>query len=214
MKTRLLMGLGFVLTLLSSSVFAYHTQVALRTCQNRLPSDDIMVTRVMVYVPPYWDEKDPPVIVRAMYYGHRYDVTLIDNTVSLEVDLPIQTGVVARTIKYPSMDYLHSAISAGENKNMRLQAVLYIGKDFTWVELKDRSPLVAPINNTVYFVGMGDELWEATAKRDCNVLHFANYNELKADIDTNYSAVYYPTRIPPLIEYGNWGKAALLSTVK
>lgn len=191
---------------------AFSTNVATRSCSEKLTSDNVLIYSVNFSVPRSWDASSPPVIYEASdaASGKAFKVYMIDNTVAIDLSLPNNRGITQSLLRYESMDPIHSATSTGPNINQRVKFDLYIGSNILWVEARNSVNIVSPVRNTVYFVGMNISLWNKEIIKKCSSYHYTNSESMKDDIQKNYSDKYYPDSTPGLIEYTKKDAAALL----
>lgn len=202
--------------MLCSEARAYEAKVATHTCEERSKADDTIVVTKVIDIPTHWDPRHDLSIIKLQEpkSGSFFQIDLVEHTVRLLRDLQKAPGV-GPLLVYESMDPIHDGVSTGGPPNYSVRFKIYFSDDFTWVEASDASSLISPIRNTVYFVGASPSVIASEIARNCDSYNYVSSENLKSDIQKNYSSIYYPDQTAGMIDFSDLAKQLvnqLLST--
>ena len=137
------------------------------------------------------------------------------NSFTLERSVPKSTipGFKLTTLTLPSLDIVHDASAAASLAEgaRKFNVRVYFNTEFIWVEVQKANTPAAPTFNTVFFVGAPADVYSSYRTGAYANIKFANYANLKTDMQDNYASLYDPRNVR-LVQYAPMKRGGLTTS--
>lgn len=197
-----------VLAVMPVNAWAFEANVPVRDFAHKLPTDDVVVIdRDIDYsggdTEWYWAQTGAT---------GRFSIIGIDQSVKLLIPAPKLPGFPQdRRMEFSSLDVVHEITPRpGTVPHQRYHMRAYISKDMTWIEMSDRDHALAPVRDTVFFVGMPDDIFTYASGRDGK--GFCNLEQLKKHVQDLYADRFDPN-YRTYVEQSNRAKYASIRAI-